>query len=366
MSTFKRILCISALALLTMNASTFALPADEEKPFIFINSASHIGGLASNRVLSVFAKLAREAGFEIDHGIQTSLSADSALDGISVYVLWEPSILFLEEDRIALRKWVRNGGVLLTANSFFPAKIDSFLGEFGVQHGPWVSSDRRLLLTKNSPLAGPNKLNEMNTSYYRRLMITDKTRAEAILNIEDDGPAIIRSISNAGKGEIIVIGCPNVFYDFEGAPVGIDYWDNEELAQNLLEYIGGRFGLGDGYDLDLISLKTKGDKSFFPGDKIKFAAKIKNIGNSNAEATNIVFYLEKNGPASRIRYEIASTKVPAIKANKKTKVVGKAFLPNDLQLGSYEVVAVIDPNNNSNDANTSNNTITTKKKIIIE
>lgn len=360
---------VCSLLLVCMVASIAAAkPADDDKPFIFINSASELGNImATNSGLKRFAEIATEKGFKIDHGIQPSL-ANAPLNDIDVYVLIDYNIVMTSADKVALRQWIRDGGILLTGDLWGLIYNESFIGEFGVGYGPFDYFGRHFTLPPNSPLAKPLIINDLAAAYMRELQVTNNTRAQVILRDDDGNPMMTRSISYAGKGEVLVIGCPYILFNDASDP-GIQHFDNDRFVKNLFTYIKNKFdenNTENAPDLNLYKLKTKGGSNFLPGDKIKFVAKIKNIGNSNGKATEIAFYLSKLGSSLTAKVEITSSGVPAINSKKKKKIIKTVFLPNGLKPGTYEVIAVVDPDGTGNDKNSDNNTLKSKKKIIIE
>lgn len=368
MNKIKRIGGWGLLLILLVSAVVSATPADEDKPRILINTASRVGELfGNNSLLAPLKDLVEQQGFVLEHRLQSDLSTGSPFEGIAVYALFNPNFPITDADKVALRQWVRSGGILLMGDGYIEVVMDAFAMEFGVAHGVYREFElgKTLELPPNSPLAGPLPVGDTVTSYYRTLMIVDDTRAEAMLKDDEGNPVITRTISFAGKGMIITFGCPYILLDRFKSEPGLDNEENYKLVQNLFTLIRNKLN-ENSYDLNLLKVKSKGGSSFLPGDEIKFVAKIKNIGAINSEVTNIVFYLENKGPASDISYEIASSKVPVVKTKKKTKIAKTIFLPDDLLPGTYDVVAVIDPDGETGDADAGNNKAVAKKKIIIE
>jgi hypothetical protein len=367
MSAFIRLLCvcltISLLVAPTANAA-------DDKPHVFINTASDLGYISGvNLGMVQFADIVRGVGFTITHGQKPGFADGSAFVGVDVMILLEPSFVMTTNDVIALRQWIRNGGILITGEWYDPARIDGFLEEFGVEHLYPETGDFGMTIPSSSPLSSPLTVNSLISRNRRALNIIDDTKMEMILRFDDGMAAMTRSISYAGKGEIITLGCLRMFFD-SSVNGDIDQEDNEKLVHNLFVYIKNRL-TGDtqaGYDLKLRKFRSKGGSDFLLGDEIKLVVKIKNLGKETGEATRVAFYIERvstmPGPAAMT--EFASATVPKIKANKKVKIVKRAFLPDDLEpMAAYKLIAVVDPDELTDDTNTGNNSATSKKIIRI-
>lgn len=371
MPSFIRVIIAFALLTLLMVSTTNLAIADDDKPQVFINTASSLGYLAStNYGTTRFAQIVQAKGFDIDHGVHPDLVTNSPLDGIDVYVFFAPNFPFTDADKIALRQWVRAGGILITSDYLGESKISRFLEEFGVEMSPWVPIARDLYLPSNSPLAGPLSISNGSTKQGLTGKILDSTRSEVIIRYDDGTVAMSRTISHAGKGEIIAIPCLPILFD---NTIGgdINSADNDKIVQNLFSYIYNRIkgttdGNDDSYDLTLLKVKFKKGTVFVPGEEIKMIARIRNIGTAVSEDTRVAFYLKSVGSVPSATFEVASATVAEIKAKKKIKIVKKTFLPEDLDPGTYEVIAVVDPDELTDDANTSNNSATAKKEIIIQ
>lgn len=361
-SYFRRttILFISVLLI----CSSVITNADDDKPFIFLNTASYIYDLGINTTQATFAQIARKVGFRIEHGVQSNLH-EGFLDDVDVLILFEPNFPIVGENLVALRQWIRNGGILL-AFGWNYNKLNGLMSEFGAEFGKPYSSSNNLVVPAGSPLAGPRAFKKIWNYASNPITILDNTKSEAILKYEDGKIAITRTLRNTGKGEIIALACAWLIGDY----ANIKDFDNAKLVENLLIYIysiiKGDTTTDDSLDLNLYKLKTKGGSLFLPGDDIKFVAKIKNIGTMVGEETRVAFYLQRLGSAPSAKIEITSATVPAIKAKKKIKIAKKAFLPDDLAPGNYEVTAVIDPEGVTDDANTGNNSATAKKQIVVQ
>lgn len=369
MSLVFRSAAIVIAIILSVFFVSAAPAADNDKPHIFINTGNQIGFLSGENFGQIrFGEFARAAGFTIDHGVHSDLVSGSPLDGIDVYILFDPNFPFPDQDKIALRQWVRAGGILITSSWYANSnRVGGFVQEFGVEFGQYKLSTKTMHFAPNSPLSKPLSVSSMMTRYSRYIILLDDTRSEALLNYDNGTIAATRTIANDGKGEIIVFTCLATLYDPE---VGgdISLVDNAKLIQNLLTYIKNKLNgsAESGYDLSLLKTKFKKGTTFLPGDDIKFVARIRNIGTDRSEDTRVVFFIDRVGASPSMRMEIASSTVPEITAKKKTKIVKKAFLPDDLEPGTYEVLAVIDPDELTDDANTGNNSATAKKKIVIQ
>lgn len=354
------------LAVLCLSSMPSTAHAADDKPLIFVNSASGTGWVIStNSGLSQFAEIARSMGFRVDHGVQSNLTAE-VLNGIDIYILTTPNFPFLDDDKIALRQWVRDGGILI-AFDWIDHQISSFTRQFGIEYSSFSNSTNVLRLPENSPLSGPLKINSLVSNVGGvGISLLDPKKSEAILLFDNGVPAMTRTISSAGEGEVIGFGAFPIMFDDDPVTGQIKYADNEKLMKNFLSYIRKRLQLDAAYDMSVLKIKAKGGSSFNPGDQIKFAVKMKNVGTKESEEMRVALYIERTGAAPADRVEITTSTVPTLKAKKKYKLVKKTFLPDDLEPGTYEVIAVLDPDALTDDLKTGNNSATAKKQIVIQ
>ena len=166
------------LTLIVMVCLTWASLADDKpagkKPFILLNNNTVIpDGTATNGQYSQFAQACREAGFSIDHRYLHGGVTEDDLEGVDIFILTMPAFYLLEEDKVALRKFIRAGGGLFVAlypGFSDPANIDSFIKDYGISQGLKITGSFAGRVPANSPLRQPtncNYLGSTNTFSYR-------------------------------------------------------------------------------------------------------------------------------------------------------------------------------------------------------
>ncbi len=134
--------------------------------------------------------------------------------------------------------------------------------------------------------------------------------------------------------------------------------DNEAFGLNILDYLSG------GCDLSVTLCKAKRK-----GGKVKVIAKVRNIGTSASNATNVTFFLFSTGSYVADSEDMVATlgrvNLPALNPGKSKKVKVKLNIPGWVTPGDYFVIAVADPNGDIRDSNTDNNYRASKKRITI-
>jgi len=360
----RNLMCVLALLALTLPTAAYAneeetAPAAE--PLIFINTNSNVGSLiAINTGFSRFAEVAREEGYRIDHGFRTSITEEN-LEGVAVYVLPGPGFVLLDEDKIALRRFIRAGGGLIVFgwHSVDLSNLSSFVREFSVEIYDYESATRTATVPASCPVSGPYPCSSLISLYRTHVRILNNNNAIAIAILDNNKTIGAISIhKNLGSGKLVVLGDLAMFAT---ASVGgnIGDADNEAFVRNVLVY------LQSGCDLRVTLCKAK-----LKGGKVKVTAKVRNVGTSASEATIVSFYLSSSdtypvGPAG-VAARIGSVNLPALNPGKSKKVKVKLNIPGWVTPGDYYVIAVADPDGDIRDSNTDNNYKASKKKITID
>lgn len=357
----KKIFCGLLLVLILFAGQITA----QDKPLIFINTNSFAAGvITENTGASKFFSLARAAGFRINHGYHPTID-DETLENIDVYIWPVPMSFILDEEKAALRRCVRSGKVLIIMGWAIGGNEDSFIQEFGMQLMEFKTYNNYGYVPEESPLAGPNEIEKTFHVGYKRIQITNKTKARALGYTDSGVIHTAEAIGNTiGKGKILVCNSLGMFIDEYPWGGAITKADNINFIKNLLEYCKGSF------DLAVTFARPKG-KNLFPGDELTLIAKVKNLGDVNSTPTKLTFYLTDDGeleedaaPAAVIK-KMITIDVGTVLPKKQVKLSVKGKIPSWVAPGTYYLVAQVDPAESSNDTDKSNNIKVAKKKIVI-
>ena len=359
----RKILLVLALLALTLpmaaNANEDKTPPADE-PFVLISTHSQFGmSVATNQGYRQFANAARAAGYRIDHQKLVDIT-DEALEDVDILILAVPYTM-LDDDKAALRRFVRSGGGLFVlggpgdATGVDLSSLDSLIRDYGLWFGisEW-SVNRRINIPASSPLSGPRSCSTVVSTEARVYFQMNASAAE-VAAISNNGYnyTVISHHNNLGSGRLVAVGDTMMF-----ANTHIGKEDNEAFGMNILDYLSG------GCDLRVVLCKAK-----LKGGKIKVTAKVRNVGTSAGEATIVSFYLSSSdtypvGPAG-VAARIGSVNLPALNPGKTKKVKAKLTIPSWVTPGDYYVIAVADPDGDIRDPNLDNNYKASKKRITI-
>lgn len=334
-----------------------------DKPLIFIDTNSWMGFLiAVNTGFATFASLARELGYEVDHGRHTEINRD-LLKGVSVYILSAPMYFLLERDKLALREFIQEGGSVILLEWDYPSTgLNSFIESYDVEFLSYNNADIQASVPASSPLSGPYKCNTLRSRGRRVMQIHDNSNVITAARYSDGTPAlVIPTHKHLKKGKLIISGDLRMFAN-SSVNGDIELADNMAFVKNLLVYLKGN------YDLGVVLSKYKG-KNLTSGDTITAICKIKNFGENTSDETKVSFYLTDDGsldtsPAVALA-TLKTLKFPALDPGKRKKLSVKVKLPNWLSPGSYKLVVQVDPDGTSSDTDTSNNVKVGKKDLLI-
>lgn len=365
----KKVLVLLAVACICvfLGAVQDEQPAAKKKPHVFITTnscSSYINCHATNGGYSKFAKNARESGFTIEHG-QIMDITDELLESVDIFILATPPFSLDDEDKKALRRFLRRGGSLLVLTYIHDewdgfSNLDGFLVDYGITFGKFGGFHSYTAnVIPDSPLSGPEPCEIIYNPYTVSFLQLDKKSAQVVART--DNGEILAAISlhkNLGKGRMVVVGADHMFYDNY-----IGKYDNEAFKTNILYYLYG------GCDLKMLKTKFRG-KNLSPGDDVTLIARVKNIGNLESAETVVEFILSDDGeftarPAASVA-TLATVDLPPLAAGKAKKIKTKVAIPDSLEPGEYFLFAIADPEGTGNDSNPDNNIKMGKKKLIIK
>lgn len=350
------LVCLSAITVANER------PPAVDKPFILVNTNTFWPEFhATNQGYGKFAEACRAEGFSIDHRFLVHIT-DNALEDVDVFILASPAFILDDDDKRALRDFMRRGGGLLVMA--YPddpdeANLNSLLRGYGIWFDRFIIGGRfEADVSATSPLSGPYKCKVITShfngdSFY--FLGIDPDSAEAVATI-DDG-SIVAALSHhkfLGKGRLVVAGTD--VFPWEQV---IDRLDNRAFVLNTMHYLIGS------YDLSVVLSKFKG-KSVIAGEKKTVIAKVKNIGTKVSDGTKIRFYLSENGTLTGPTTSVATLKtmkLAAIDPDKSKKIKVKVKIPSNIAVGDYYLIAAVDPEGTSKDSDQSNNTKASKKSI---
>lgn len=363
------LVCVLVLAFLPLamaGAADEKKPAADDRPLIYINTNSQIGPLvAVNSGMSEFAQIAEDIGFRVDHGFLTSIT-DEFLANVSVLVLMDPAFIPLDDDKEAMKRFLRNGGSIIAAHWWSNmTAFDGFIAEFGIGAGLYLnnfSTDGSVAAT--SPLAKPNSVAKgVTTNYYRQTLINDPTYVINIGNYDTgDSIGVISTHPNIGKGKLLVTGslalwCNNTVGGF------ISNADNRAFTKNLISWFY------PSCDLSVKKFRWKGGYPG-PGDTITTVVVVNNIGQSANTDLWMQYSLEQqNGmgakPSTVHTWNHLNAQV-VVQPGKKVKLKHALKIPVSIEAGDYTLRVVIDSKQVEPDQNRANNTKDATKTLIVQ
>lgn len=350
---------------------SFAAVAQEganvnDKTKVLINSNTiDPDGFKTNGRLKVLNKEAKKEGFTLQSESLWDVT-DEILEDVDIFYLGIPGFKLLDDDKAALRRFLKRGGGLLVAGWYGGVinapiatidnkNVESFIKDYGIRYGASVYTVYQITanIHQDSPIAGPDECEILQAGKGRTwLVIDDKKKAEEVATTDNDDLLVALSKhKNLGLGRLVVVGDYQVFTDNL-----IEDQDNIAFALNTLKYLRG------GCDLKVLACKVKGK------NKLTLIAKVKNFGNLPSAATKVDFIMTDDGtiagPPAAVK-TIASVDLAALDPNKKKKVKIKIDPPTGVDAGEYMVVVVVDAKEDTDDTDRSNNTKVAKGKITI-
>ena len=335
--------------------------ASQDGPLVFLNTDSQIYGIGFNELHSMLGKRLRAEGYRTNHGKLPGLT-DEILDGMDVLILLDPNFVLLDEDKQALRSFLRGGGglVLMVCQGYADlSNLGSFLADYGIRFSPQLSKDTLAGVLSGSPLSGPRVCRQIGYNEEGRVyQLLDQGNAQAAA-VTASG-YIVSSISihkNLGSGGIVVIG-----YDCLFMNMCIDDHDNSAFALNVMDYLTG------GFDLSVGLCKFKG-RNVTAGDRVRVTGRVRNVSSRRSEATSVRFVLSStntyDGSPPEAVATLGDVYLPALGPGESKKVKKKFRIPSGVAPGDYYVIAVADPDGTSGDANADNNYKASRKRITI-
>jgi len=337
--------------------------ASQDEPLVFLNTNSEIYGIGFNDLdlHSMLGKRLRAEGYRINHGKLGDLT-DEILEGMDVLILLDPNFALLDEDKQALRNFLRDGGglVLMVCQGYADlSNLGSFLVDYGIRFNPKTSQDTLAGVLSGSPLSGPRLCRQIGYNETGRVyQLLDQGNAQAAA-VTGSG-YIVSSTSthkNLGRGGIVVIG-----YDCLFMNMFIDDHDNSAFALNVMDY------LTSGFDLSVGLCKFKG-RNVTAGDRVRVIGRVRNVSSKRSEATSVRFVLSStnayDGSPPEVVATLGNVNLPALGPGGFKKVKKKFRVPSGVAPGDYYVIAVADPDGTSGDANADNNYKASRKRITI-
>lgn len=373
----RKHLCILAVLICLFSLTARAIVDDRgispaaAKPMIFINTNLGSGSsywVEINGTYNAFAELAKESGYNIDQGYLTTIK-DPRLANVDVLVLSMPGLKLLDDDKTTLRKFISDGGslfLLVDLPSYYPwvdlTNLESFTKDYGISFGDSSEFEDIADVVKGTALSKPEKAEKLSSPYGRVHLLIDSARAEAAAKF-DNGKILVAYSTYTkllGKGKLVVIGDSRMLAN-EPFVRELNRQDNKAFVKNILLYFAA------GYDLSVAKVKVK-PGNVAAGEKVKVQAVIRNVGDSESEATKLSFLLSSasdsdlSPPADPIVLKTVSIKPLA--SGKKIKVKMKLLIPDSVEPSEYYLIALVDPDGTSSDSNTNNNKKASKKIIV--
>lgn len=312
---------------------------------------------------SDFADELESRGFDFDHKSMQGIS-ESDLVGVDIFVLINPVFTLMDDDKAALRNFVKNGGslfVLVHGNDTWgdTSNMDSLLKNFGIEFGQVNFGELIAEVPAGCTCAGPNPCSRVRFMNATALLQLDSKNTEVVVKTENgDVLGAISTHNNLGKGKLAVLGNSLIFHN-----VRLPYQDNLNFGLNIFEYLKG------GVDLSVVLSKLKG-KNLTAGKEVTLIGKVKNEGSSASPATKVRFALSKTASpvsgAASSQKTLATVDLSSVAAGKRKKVKTKAKIPSSVKKGSYYLLTIVDPKGTSGDSNTGNNYKASKKKYSIK
>lgn len=336
---------------------------DDEKPLFFVNTNSTFEfSSGGNYGFTKLKEIVEEAGYRFDHGLHPEIN-EQYLEGISVYFLPIRKFFLLDEEKVALRKFIRAGGTVIMTNWSYIRNEDTFAQEFGIEYRAASYNDNYGNVPASSPVSKPYQINRTHPGELIHLRVSDSTKAVPLAYTEDGYVYAAEGIGNSvGQGSFFVLSCMRGIHDNEVAGYVYDE-DNANFLRNLMEHIKGS------YDLGILRVKPKGSQ-LEPGDIFTCIAKIKNFGTKASEGVKLEFYITddgnlEEGPATNIKMVKSASFLP-LEPGKSRLVKLQAKIPSWINPGSYILVAKVDPNETSDDDAFENNLKVAKRKLVIK
>jgi hypothetical protein len=307
----------------------------------------------------LMSKIIGKKGHHIEGASMFGIT-DEDLEGFDILVLPIPAFSLLDEDKAAIRRFIRSGGgVLILAWSPSHAdlsNLDSFIADYGIRFGK--SSNGMLIsgVPDGSPLSGPNACKRIYSQSGRAFLQVDGSKATIAAQTEKG--EIFAAVSrgkNLGKGQLLVVGDDMVFGNNN-----VVRNDNEAFLLNTLEFLQG------GYDLSVTLSKAVKAGDVSPGDRIKVVAKIKNLSSSASDAVTVRFILVGSSNATTtaaFETTLKDVKLSSLAPGKARRVSARIKVPASVGSGAYLLLTVVDPEGEGRDLNPGNNSKTGSKLI---
>jgi hypothetical protein len=363
----KRLLITISLLLIVCSLSATAdvkAKSADNKPIIFLNTNGSMGPSFKDNMRKLASDL-RAAGYTLQEGdLHYSDITDEFLSGIDVLILIDPYAPLVDDNKAALRRFLRNGGAVLIMAAATNYGEKSNLNSFTMDYGLWYGYDRNYdtyaKVLSTSPLSQPNKCEVIGSlEPFRVQVVIDGKNAQAIAREENQFNDIFAAHStskNLGKGRLVVIGYDILFYD-----IWIETYDNRAFAKNLFSYL-----VGGGADLKVMVAKIRG-KNLTAGSTASLIGKVKNISATASESTKLSFILSDSNtypvlPSANAAV-LKTVTIGALNPRKSIKVKTTAKIPSNILPGDYYLIVVVDPDEETGDIDTSNNYKAGKKSV---
>ena len=359
----KGFITVIVLLLFVSAAFSQSLRETDEKPLFFVNTNSIFEfSSGGNYGFTVLKQIVEEAGYRFDHGLHPEIN-EQYLEGISVYFLPIRKFFLLDEEKVALRQFIRNGGTVIFTNWSYIRNEDTFTIEYGIEYRDTSNNNNYGYVPDSSPISGPYNIAKTHPGELIHLRIQDTSEAVALAYTDAGKIYAAEAIgSKVGKGRMFVLSCMRGIHD--NSVLGyVNDNDNKNFLRNLMAHISGKT------DLSIIRVKPKGTR-LEPGDKFTCVAKIKNIGSKESDSVKLEFYITDDGsiedevaaPPALIKM-VKRVNFQALAPGKSRLVKVEAKIPNWLNPGSYVLVAKVDAKETGNDDNYENNIKIGKKKL---
>lgn len=338
------------------------LPAQEDKPVLFINTNSYHGAeIGPDRALSQFAELAEQAGFQVKSGWHWSITETSLAD-VDLYVLPEYVENISSAEKKTIKDFVRQGGSLLVLSWFKnPSNLKSVMREFGIIFGEIDTWSLKGKLTANSPLKGPRKCNSLQLGFHRFIYPANDKNARGLAQDSNGKFCAVESLSkNLGLGKVIVCGDLSTFISSTYPEGKIGMEDNSAFVFNLLWYLQAA------PDLAVKKLKLSA-KEVIEGGKIAAKLTINNIGDQTSKKTQLGLFLSHSDTTDPgfddELIPIRKVILPEITSGKRKRIAVKLKIPA-APAGQYYLMARIDPENKSKEKRKDNNIVFYKIMVL--
>lgn len=344
------------LGVATAEAQKSRPAADKVKFFINTNVGPNpIGNLVStNGLYAKFAGLVRGEGFEITHGLLTEYSPDF-LETIDVLMLPIPALIMLDDDKNAIRQFIKNGGAVFVLGWYDTgvplwdfANMDSLIREYGITFGQSSSGNRLFGSVANpGPLAQPREVGAIESSVARKALIVESGKATKAVTLENGQTLIAVSTNKTllGKGRVVVCGDFSMFAESDVISY-IGASDNTDLAVNIIRYLGGSVDLA----VNKIAFNGNALASFNP---TTITVRVKNLGtlaSGNAKLSIILTDSADVSGAEEIK-TLKTVNFSNVAPGKKQKIKTSVSLPAFVGAGTYYLKAVIEYNGDANGDN---------------